>query len=288
MSYRAVQLSIPLSIVDPMNLTERIGFDAGANRLEDALEFAVANGFHFVDFNADTGANHMDTWDAERVADIRSICDRNAISLGLHTLSAVNVAEYSPHVARGVENYMRSCVDLANRLGCEWTVVHAGYHFSSDPEARLEAAISRLQRIARYAADTGQRILLENLNREPENAEVRYLAHNVDECRRIFDAIAPESLGWSFTVNHAHLVPEGIDGFLYEFGIERIGEVRLADNTGDYEVHLVPGEGTIDWRNCMNRLESAGYSGHYAMAYGNDAQKIESRAWLASLVEQPA
>ena len=266
-----------------MNLMERIGFDAGANRLEDALEFAVANGFHFIDFNADAGANHMDTWDDARVAHVRNVCDRNAISLGLHTLSAVNVAEYSPYVARGVESYMRACVDLANRVGCDWTVVHAGYHFTSDFEARFDAGISRLRRITRYAADTGQRILLENLNREPEHAEVRYLAHNVEECRRVFDALPPELLGWSFTVNHAHLVPEGVDGFLDAFGTDRIGEVRLADNTGDYEVHLVPGEGTINWPDCINRLEMAGYRGHYTMAYGTNEEKLASREWLASL-----
>ena len=107
----------------------------------------------------------------------------------------------------------------------------------------------------------GQRLLLENLNREPEHAEVRYLAHNVEECRCVFDAVGAEQLGWSFTVNHAHLVPEGVHGFLDAFGIERIGEVRLADNTGDYEVHLIPGEGTIDWHGCMNRLEVGGLSG---------------------------
>ena len=268
-----------------MNLMDRIGFDAGTTRLEDALEFAAANGIHFVDLNADSGANHMDSWDGDRVAAVRDTCDRNAISLGLHTLSAVNVAEYSPHVARGVEHYMRASVDLANLLGCKWTVVHAGYHFTSDAEARFEAGIARLQRIARYATDTGQRLLLENLNREPEHAEVRYLAHNVEECRRVFDAVGADRLGWSFTVNHAHLVPEGVDGFLDAFGIERIGEVRLADNTGDYEVHLIPGEGTIDWHGCMNRLESAGYQGHYTMAYGTNADKLASRKWLASLVQ---
>ena len=267
-----------------MNLMERIGFDAGTTRLEDALEFAAGNGIHFIDFNADSGANHMDSWDSDRVAAVRDTCDRSAISLGLHTLSAVNAAEYSPHVARGVEHYMRACVDLANRLGCKWTVVHAGYHFTSDADARLEAGIARLQRIARYATDTGQRLLLENLNREPDHAEVRYLAHNVEECRRVFDAIDAEQMGWSFTVNHAHLVPEGVDGFLDAFGIGRIGEVRLADNMGDYEVHLIPGEGTIDWRSCMGRLESEGYDGHYTMAYGTNADKLASRKWLASLV----
>ena len=84
-------------------------------------------------------------------------------------------------------------------------------------------------------------------------------------------------------MNHAHLVPEGVDGFLDAFGTDRIGEVRLADNTGDYEVHLVPGEGTINWPDCINRLEMAGYRGHYTMAYGTNEEKLASREWLASL-----
>ena len=33
-----------------MNLTERIGYDAGATRLEDALSAAGRHGFHYVDF----------------------------------------------------------------------------------------------------------------------------------------------------------------------------------------------------------------------------------------------
>jgi sugar phosphate isomerase/epimerase len=60
--------------------------------------------------------------------------------------------------------------------------------------------------------------------------------------------------------------------------------VRLADNNGDYEVHLIPGEGTLDFSNLFTRLETAGYRGHYSMAYGSDEQRIESRNSLSTLV----
>ena len=268
-----------------MSLADRIGFDAGTTRLEDALEWAGANDFFYVDFNADAGPNHMDTWSAGRVRSIRDLAERYDVHLGLHTLSAVNVAEFSPRVARAVDEYMRANIDLANRIGCEWVIVHAGYHFSSDVEARRSASLERLERISRYAADTGARLLLENLNAEPKHAEVHYLAHNVEELRSYFETVPADRLGWSFTVNHSHLVPEGIDGFLDEFGIERIGEVRLADNTGEYEVHLVPGDGTIDFRSLISRLESSGYQRHYTMAYGTNEQKLQSRDALARYSE---
>jgi sugar phosphate isomerase/epimerase len=260
-----------------MNLRDRIGYDAGGTRLEDALVWAAANAFHYVDFNADRAPNHLDAWSDARVRAVRETCARHDLHLGLHTSSAVNVAEFSPFVSDAVDAYLRGNIDFAKRLGCEWLVVHGGYHFSSDIRARKSASLERLKRTVEYAEQTGARLLLENLNFEPDDAEIHYLAHNIDECRYYFDAISSPHLGWAFTVNHANLVPEGIDGFIDAFGVGRMGEVRLADNLGDKEVHLNPGEGNIDFASLFGRLESAGFNGHYMMAFGNEADKLAAR-----------
>lgn len=50
-------------------------------------------------------------------------------------------------------------------------------------------------------------ILLENLNKEPVEAEVHYLAHTNEEWRFYFERIQAPGFKPSFTVNHAHLVP---------------------------------------------------------------------------------
>lgn len=260
-----------------MNLRDRIGYDAGGTRLEDALAWAAANALHYVDFNADRGPNHLNSWSDERIQAVRNTCARHDIHLGLHTASAVNVAELSPYVSDAVDVYLRANIDVAMQLGCEWLVVHGGYHFSSDIDARKAASLERLKRTVAYAEQARARLLLENLNFEPNDAEIHYLAHNVDECRYYFEAISSAHFGWAFTVNHANLVPEGIDGFIDAFGINRIGEVRLADNLGDKEVHLNPGEGNIDFASLFTRLESAGYQDHYMMAFGNQADKLIAR-----------
>jgi sugar phosphate isomerase/epimerase len=264
-------------IVTIMNLRERIGYDAGGTHLEEALAWAMANALHYVDFNADRGPNHLNSWSDERVRAVRETCARHNIHLGLHTASAVNVAEVSPYVSDAVDAYLRANIDLAARLGCEWLVVHGGYHFSSDISARKAASLERLKRTVAYAEQANAHLLLENLNFEPDDAEIHYLAHNIDECRYYFEAISSPHFGWAFTVNHANLVPEGINGFIDAFGISRIGEVRLADNLGDKEVHLNPGEGNIDFVSLFKRLESAGYRGHYMMAFGNQADKLAAR-----------
>ena len=125
-----------------MSLRDRIGYDAGSTRLEDALAWAAAKGLRYVDFNADRAANHLQSWHDDRVQAVRDTCARHDIHLGLHTASAVNVAEYSPFVSDAVDAYLRANIDLAMRLGCEWLVVHGGYHFSSDVEARLTASLN--------------------------------------------------------------------------------------------------------------------------------------------------
>ena len=88
----------------------------------------------------------------------------------------------------------------------------------------------------------------------------------------------------SFTVNHAHLVPEGIAGFVEALDIERVEEVRLADcfRNGD-EVHLSPGQGDIDFADMFRRVEGKGFRGHYMNAFGSLDDMLEGRDDLVRL-----
>ena len=266
---------------DGMALIDRIGYDAGTTRLEDALASAANHGFHYLNFNADIGPNRLGLWANDRARSIRQSCADNDIHFTLHTASSVNIAEFSPRVSEAVDQYLTANMELAQALACDGVVVHGGFHFSSALDARMSASRERLQRAVEIAERLGVTLLLENLNYEPEDAEVHYLAHTVEECRYYFDAIDSANFGWAFTVNHANLVPEGADGFLDAFGIDRIGEVRLADNLGDKEVHLVPGQGNIDFERMFRRLESAGYDKYYTMAFGSMEEKLAARDLFA-------
>src|SRR5258708_19838407 len=106
--------------------------------------------------------------------------------------------------------------------------MHAGFHFTSDKAERMQAGRERLQRVVDYAERRGALVLLENLNKEPEAAEVHYLAHTVEEWCFYFDAIRSPAFRLSFTVNHAHLVPEGIAGFVEALDMGRVTHVPLS------------------------------------------------------------
>jgi sugar phosphate isomerase/epimerase len=234
----------------------------------------------------DTAANAMNAIDDARAAAVRGACERHGIHLGLHTSSAVNVAEYAPFVGDAVERYLEAYIDAAQRLGAEWIVMHAGFHFTSDREQRMQAGRERLKRVAAHAERKGALILLENLNKEPDEAEVHYLAHTVEEWRYYFDAIQSAAFRLSFTVNHAHLVPEGIMGFVEALDMSRVEEVRLADCfRNGHEVHLSPGKGDIDFGAMFRRIEGAGFRGHYMNAFGSLDDMLRGRDELVRLAK---
>ncbi|MDH3447988.1 MAG: sugar phosphate isomerase/epimerase [Gammaproteobacteria bacterium] len=268
-----------------MNLIDRIGIDLQAKMsLEDAIDWAAANGVSYIDAEMDVSPNQLDRFDAAACDNIRSRCEKHGIHLGLHTLSSVNTAEISPFVSAGVDNYLKAYADLAVRVGAEWTVIHAGFHFG-DRARRMQASLERLKRVVAHAEAVGAKFLLENLNREPDMAEVHYLAHSLEECQFYFDRIDSPNLGWSFTVNHATLEPEGIDGFLDALPLERCGEVRLADNHGEFELHMFPGEGLIDFGKLFARIEGAGYKNHYMCNFGTKEEMLDGRKLMADLAD---
>jgi sugar phosphate isomerase/epimerase len=263
----------------------RIGVDIGRKLpLEEAVEWAARHQVRFIDLQLDTGANALGRIDDKRAAAVRAACERQGIRLGLHTASAVNVAEYAPYVGDAVEQYLNAYVDAAVRLGAGWIVMHAGFHFTSDREQRMQVGRERLRRVVDYAERKGALILLENLNKEPEQAEVHYLAHTVEEWRFYFEAIHSPAFRLSFTANHAHLVPEGIAGFVDALDMGRVEEVRLADCfRNGYEVHLPPGKGDIDFADMFRRIEAKGFRGHYMNAFGSLDDMLEGREELVRI-----
>jgi sugar phosphate isomerase/epimerase len=265
-----------------MSFLDRIGIDVGRKLvLEDAVEWAAAHRVRYIDIQLDSGDNALPTISGVRGSRVRALCERHGVSLGLHTASAVNVAESAPYVGDAVEAYLKAYVDASVRLGAKWIVMHAGFHFTSDKAERMKTGLARLKRVIAHAENKGALVLLENLNKEPDDAEIHYLAHTVEEWRYYYDAIDSSAFKLSFTANHAHLVPEGIPGFIDAIDLARVAEVRLADCfRNDYEAHLKPGEGDLDFADLFRRLERGGFTGHYTNAFGSLDDMLDARHQL--------
>jgi sugar phosphate isomerase/epimerase len=262
------------------NLKYRFGTGAGGPNLEDGLAWLADNDFHQTDFNADHGPNALSEWSGERVHKVRELCDRNDMHLGIHTLSAVNVSDFSPYMSEAVDDYLRANIALGQRLGVERVIVHAGLHQSSELELRKKASLEHLTRAVRYAESVGVTLLLENLNHEPDNAELHYMGHSIEELQSCFNAIQSPNFGWAFSANHTHLMPVDYAGFIDALGLSRVGLILTADNRGTIEEHLVPGAGNFDFAGLYQRLDREGYEGPFMLTFGNRQEKLVGREYL--------
>ncbi|MEM9360870.1 MAG: sugar phosphate isomerase/epimerase [Pseudomonadota bacterium] len=264
-----------------MSFRDRIGIDLARRvPVEEGIKLAAENDVRYIDVQTDIAPNAMESFDNARCAAVREACEANNIHLGLHTLSGVNVAEISPFLRDATDQYLKAYIDLAVKLKAEWIVVHGGYHFTSCKAIRKQASVDRLKRIVAYAEENDVLLQLENLNSEPELAEVHYLPDNLDETVWYFDQIQSPKLKWAFTINHAHYDPIGIAGFVDGMGMQRCDEIRVADNNGEYELHMHPGTGTVDFVDMFKRIEGAGFKGHYMCGWGTVEQMLEGRDYL--------
>jgi len=208
------------------------------------------------------------------------LCEKHDIHLGIHTLSAVNVSDFSPYMSDAVDAYLGANIDLGKRLGVERVIVHGGLHQSSEMDLRKKASVEHLKRAVQRAESAGVTLLLENLNRNPETAELHYFGHSIEELHMYFDAIQSPNFGWAFSANHMHLMPMDYSGFIDALGISRVGLVLTADNRGTIEEHLVPGAGTFDFAGLYQRLDREGYEGPFMLTFGNRDERLAGREYL--------
>ena len=148
---------------------------------------------------------------------------------------------------------LREEVDLCSYLGGRVLVVHPSTLGANEGEVPWR----EVEEAARYAQDRGIFLALENGPMEV----LKEVMHRVE----VFSDEG--GLGICVDVGHAHMVEmegEPAVAFLREFR-NRLVHLHLADNFGERDEHLVPGDGTIDWRAVAEELEEQGFSGYGAL-----------------------
>ncbi|MFB6113323.1 MAG: sugar phosphate isomerase/epimerase family protein [Halodesulfurarchaeum sp.] len=262
-----------------LSLQERIGIGV-SGPIEDAMEWAADNDVHFIETRP--VSLQPDGYTDEDVSRIQELGVTHDITLGLHSLSGVNTAATEPHVESGVDQYLRSYIDLAGRLRTDngrfevYVVVHPGYHFTADESIRREKSITRLREIGSIADSAQVPTVMCNMNPESERSEIQYLASDLEDCLRYEEAVLSSDIEWAFNAPHAHL-GEGIQAYVEGLDVDRFSHVRLNDNDGIEEKHLIPGTGTIDFDAVFASLEDAGFSGQYILRFGSRSDMLESR-----------
>ena len=273
------------------SLRNRIGIDLGTEMtIKKSIEWAMNNDVKYIDVCLDEHLSDPPENFSRDKDWIIEKCNKHDISLGLHTVSSVNVASTAPYVSEGVDNYLQAYLEVGESINADRMIIHGGYHFGDDGKIldnsldthgrRTSASIERISRLANSVSESGPTLLLENLFREPDIDGLKYIPVTLDECKTYFEALESQGVRWCFNPPHSRLFPEGMDGYFESLGVDLTDQVRINDNNGTIEEHLIPGEGTIDFETLFEMIESEGYEGHYMLKFGTIDDMLEGREYL--------
>ena len=261
----------------------QIGYAASSGPVERYFPLARRQSLSWLEFSCQNPVNFPQTFDRTRTRRVRSLVDRSGVRCGLHSASFVNTAEIMPTVRKAAEAHLREYVDLTVALGCEYLVVHCGFHFSAYLKTVRAALYETMARCVEYGERRRVPLVIENMNPLPGDSEFQYLGVAVEEFQALFDRIRSPYLGLALDVAHSELVRGGTVSFVRAFGA-RIHSAQLSDNRGRVDEHMTIAPGRSTSARVLGALSRIGFSGPLIIELFDVPKKLVSHRRLLALL----
>src|SRR5215467_4623327 len=141
---------------------------------------------------------------------------------------------------------IKRALEIAEQIPFRFLVQHLGTPNESFSEKKFEAAMTSIEHLRAFAKPLGVKILLENIPNELSTPDkVVEMIHHAH-----FDDV-----GVCFDFGHAHMMSSV--GEAFEVVRNHVSSTHVHDNDKNKDLHLWPGQGTIDWKQAVELLRSA-------------------------------
>ena len=145
----------------------------------------------------------------------------------------------------------------AAQLGAENVVLHPGPEREGQPpqeefRQRMHNAATSLNRVASFCCESGVQLLLENMLPHllfGHTSDMMYLLGEINTC----------NVGACLDTGHARLGGD-LSNVIHKLS-GHLKMVHINDNHGDWDAHLIPGEGSIDWPWGISELQNCHFRG---------------------------
>ena len=261
------------------NIMDMVPEPSGSVGLEECLTRCAAAGFQVFDLNlCDQGLPGRylasDDWE-EETRRLKELAQTLGIQFSQSHLEFYNVCDQNAERREWREELVRRGIIASGRLGVKWAVYHAGsvydhldYSYAKSREANLEYVKPHLE----LAARAGIGLAVENV----PDKEKRRFSGSAEELIDLVDTVNQKNFGICLDFGHAHLA--GID---QPYWLRRIGSrlkaVHIADNNGEWDEHLAPFYGTIDWTAMMRTLKQIGYQNDLTYEIHNMTRRLPDK-----------
>ena len=198
------------------------------------------------------------------------------LSYSIHApISDINIGSLNERIREDSIIEILTTAETAARLNIDLITIHPGVTSMAVPymeEKAMEKAKRSLSSIDRIASEYGVRIAVENMPSFPF-----MLGQTAEDLNEL---IGSTNLGFCLDIGHANTTGQ-LDELIEQFR-DRLINIHIHDNRGEHDEHLTLGEGNIDFKSVISKLN--GYSGNYVIESKSFPSAVESQDYLRPLL----
>lgn len=239
------------------------GFDVVRKPVEKYFDYATEHGLSHLEIDLIRGHSFIETFDAERISNLKRLAEEFRITLSLHTPFTVNPSDKIPTIRDANIAYLKRCVSVANELDATHVTTHVGYCLGVKPSKQkaLARLVANLKQVLQDCRKLDVKLAIENVNPMPEGSELFYLGDNIEECEFLLSELDSPHMNLCLDIGHAN-TNEGPLAYIQKFG-KKIINIHFHDNNGKTDDHLDVGEGTVPWKKVAEALKRIGFVGPF-------------------------
>jgi sugar phosphate isomerase/epimerase len=168
----------------------------------------------------------------------------------------LNFASLNPAVRKLTVDQVNEATEMASELGSKLVLVVPGKLFVPGIPPRESVwnfMVGGLRECASFAEDLDITLAIENL---PET----YLITTSAEMMKVINDVNSENVQAYLDVANINPLESPVDAVKRLRG--HIASIHFSDNDGKIDAHMIPGQGTIDFKSVVRALKDAGYDGY--------------------------
>ena len=237
-------------ILDSMKRLKKVGFDAVDLNISDA-----GKGFFRL---ADPDWR---SW-VDQVIDLSKELD---LPITQAHAPFYNAIEPESPKAAVWEPMIKRAIEASGKAGIPWIVMHPGtypddsYEFKESKRRNYEYFMPYLEMADKYGCGIAIENMAENLLKTYLRPSSVYCSRHV-ELVDLVHSFHCDNVGICWDFGHAHLMGLDQREALRYMG-KRLKATHVADNSGYNDDHIMPFQGTIDWRKILPVLSEINYEG---------------------------
>ena len=166
------------------------------------------------------------------------------------------------------------CVEACGRWGIPNLVVHSGYLPNLSKEDTFAQNRDFFLSVLEEAEKQNVNILVENFNRMSHDDI--YWIDNATDLLHLIELVDHPLFHAVCDTGHANLQPMPQNEEMKILG-DHIKAIHFQDNPGDYDVHFLPYQGTMDIDSVICGLQDIGYKGYFTFEVANFFYPVSAR-----------